>query len=537
MSCDDGMHALSCAVGMLKLPLFLLLLLLAPCGEFLVSVPAELTLGHLSYDLTDVPPQSNSPPDNVSTLRLITPPSTRPPHPQQQTTASRLRPKMPSRSSSSSVNHPPTDQSAEAHVQLGPPTVHPTHLSSHQAGECNCIPHTVCGSTASLPAHRARGSSPWRPDADMGTACHENNTASLGFSRAYKSLPDTTREVVLYGGDTPISEQPDSRGNNRPYKEKKTLPGTPADVSESVCVTAPDGAAHVERTTDRHHPSPFSLEYLLLPPRSAPVAAPPRLTSAASTLTTATLLLSIALHAWIMTQTRTATNPACDDGPVRVGWLVYHRTTDYPTPGTPCTRGNANPLTAIRDDGPPANPHFAGNTAATPHADKQPRAPLHCTCDSPTPPQPAKPPTVRSQHSRQQQLVDRKRTIAHGNTAAPPRRPLTYPRSCPPDPSTPPSCPSASQSAVKPTSRPIERRGARGGGGEELPGGHDSTTEDWQPHRSWCPPRRKCTDCKAHRRVACSGTRPTRIAHTATSDPRTTHTTPPSAYSRTHPPT
>ncbi len=30
-----------------------------------VSVPAELALGHLSYHLTDVPPQSNSPPRNV----------------------------------------------------------------------------------------------------------------------------------------------------------------------------------------------------------------------------------------------------------------------------------------------------------------------------------------------------------------------------------------------------------------------------------------------------------------------------------------
>ena len=47
---------------------------------------------------------------------------------------------------------------------------------------------------------------------------------------------------MLYGGDTPISGQPDSRGGNRPYKEKKTLPGTLADVSEFVCVTAPDGA-------------------------------------------------------------------------------------------------------------------------------------------------------------------------------------------------------------------------------------------------------------------------------------------------------
>ena len=30
-----------------------------------ISVPSELILGHLRYDLTDVPPQPNSPPDNV----------------------------------------------------------------------------------------------------------------------------------------------------------------------------------------------------------------------------------------------------------------------------------------------------------------------------------------------------------------------------------------------------------------------------------------------------------------------------------------
>ena len=30
-----------------------------------VSVLAELALGHLRYSLTDVPPQSNSPPDSV----------------------------------------------------------------------------------------------------------------------------------------------------------------------------------------------------------------------------------------------------------------------------------------------------------------------------------------------------------------------------------------------------------------------------------------------------------------------------------------
>ena len=30
-----------------------------------ISVLTELTLGHLRYDLTDVPPQPNSPPDYV----------------------------------------------------------------------------------------------------------------------------------------------------------------------------------------------------------------------------------------------------------------------------------------------------------------------------------------------------------------------------------------------------------------------------------------------------------------------------------------
>ena len=30
-----------------------------------ISVLVELTLGHLCYHLTDVPPQPNSPPDNV----------------------------------------------------------------------------------------------------------------------------------------------------------------------------------------------------------------------------------------------------------------------------------------------------------------------------------------------------------------------------------------------------------------------------------------------------------------------------------------
>ena len=71
----------------------------------------------------------------------------------------------------------------------------------------------------------------------MGTARHENHTISLGFSRADGSAPGTARAAVLYGNNVPISGQADSR-ESVPYKEKRTLPGTSADVSEFVCVTA-----------------------------------------------------------------------------------------------------------------------------------------------------------------------------------------------------------------------------------------------------------------------------------------------------------
>ena len=64
----------------------------------------------------------------------------------------------------------------------------------------------------------------------MGTAWHEINTVSVGFSRADKSAPDTARAAVLYGNNVPISGQTDSR-ESVPYKEKRTLPGTPTDVS------------------------------------------------------------------------------------------------------------------------------------------------------------------------------------------------------------------------------------------------------------------------------------------------------------------
>ena len=80
----------------------------------------------------------------------------------------------------------------------------------------------------------------------MGTVRHEINTVSLGFSRADGGAPDTARAAVLYGHNVPISGQADSR-ESVPYKEKRTLPGAVADVSEVVCVAAqaPCGALSV----------------------------------------------------------------------------------------------------------------------------------------------------------------------------------------------------------------------------------------------------------------------------------------------------
>src|ERR1051325_4362241 len=84
------------------------------------------------------------------------------------------------------------------------------------------FPYLHCSTT--------RGCSPWRPAADIGTVRHENHTVSLGFSGADESAPDTAGSAVLYGNNAPISGQADSRVSV-PYKEKRTLPGTFADVS------------------------------------------------------------------------------------------------------------------------------------------------------------------------------------------------------------------------------------------------------------------------------------------------------------------
>ncbi|KAF7690028.1 hypothetical protein HF521_011832 [Silurus meridionalis] len=88
----------------------------------------------------------------------------------------------------------------------------------------------------------------------------------------------------------PLSRGEPIPGRPALHKEKRTLPGAPASVSGFVCVTALDASRRLspplrDRLTHVQllftwnpsplRPSKLSFEYLLLPPRSAPAAAPP----------------------------------------------------------------------------------------------------------------------------------------------------------------------------------------------------------------------------------------------------------------------
>jgi hypothetical protein len=61
---------------------------------------------------------------------------------------------------------------------------------------------------------------------------------------------------MLYGYNVPISGQTDSRESD-PYKEKTSLPGARATVSEFVCVTAAGREADVRAGFGNINPIPF----------------------------------------------------------------------------------------------------------------------------------------------------------------------------------------------------------------------------------------------------------------------------------------
>ncbi|KAI3485338.1 hypothetical protein L1887_51390 [Cichorium endivia] len=228
-----------------------------------ISVLVELILGHLRYLLTDVPPQPNSPPDNV------------------------FRP----------------DRPAEA------------GLGSKKRGIAPLPIHGIIGFPLSVPVlswlFDARGRPPKEPfpvrppagtrrpalAAEAARAVRRQPTGSgLGppvpspqsqsFSRGYGSILPTSLAYIVPStrGCSPWRPDASTTGRGR-HSVLRIFKGRRGRTGHrATCGALPAAGPYLRLSLpftwnlSPLRPSKFSFEYLLLPPRSAPTAAPPRLT-------------------------------------------------------------------------------------------------------------------------------------------------------------------------------------------------------------------------------------------------------------------
>ncbi|KAL0758298.1 hypothetical protein Bca101_074448 [Brassica carinata] len=164
-----------------------------------ISVLVELILGHLRYLLTDVPPQPNSPPDNV--LRRIDP---RRVLGLKEGVVTRLRftDRIPLVRTSSELAVRRRESSKEPFPVRPRPTRggrSPQPILFRSYG--SILPTSLAYIVPST-----RGCSPWRPDAVMSTT-GRGGFRSSGFSRA-RECTDTTRRAVLFQPLDPTSAEP-----------------------------------------------------------------------------------------------------------------------------------------------------------------------------------------------------------------------------------------------------------------------------------------------------------------------------------------
>ncbi|KAI3486771.1 hypothetical protein L1887_49630 [Cichorium endivia] len=225
-----------------------------PCGNFsdTSSFKFRRSKGSLGPRFHDVPPQPNSPPDNVFrpdrpaeaglgskkrgiaplpihgiskiTLKVVEPFPVRPP-------AGTRRPAL-AAEAARAVRRQPTGSG------LGPP------CPALRANPFPEVTDPFCRLPLPTLFHRPEAVHLGGPDAVMSTNRSVGGTRSSGFSRAAGGAPDTARRAVLFPAAGPYL--------------RLSLPFT--------------------WNLSPLRPSKFSFEYLLLPPRSAPTAAPPRLT-------------------------------------------------------------------------------------------------------------------------------------------------------------------------------------------------------------------------------------------------------------------
>ncbi|CAN6989772.1 unnamed protein product, partial [Brassica rapa subsp. trilocularis] len=143
-----------------------------------ISVLVELILGHLRYLLTDVPPQPNSPPDNVL----------RPDRPAEASLGSKRRgcyPASDSRTPERAVPSPSPGRheavrSRHVSSSSSPPTVDGfgtgTPEPSPQSQSFSQSYGSILPTSLAYIVPSTRGCSPWRPDAVMSTTGRERHS-------------------------------------------------------------------------------------------------------------------------------------------------------------------------------------------------------------------------------------------------------------------------------------------------------------------------------------------------------------------------
>ncbi|KAI3476484.1 hypothetical protein L1887_40364 [Cichorium endivia] len=266
-----------------------------------ISVLVELILGHLRYLLTDVPPQPNSPPDNVfrpdrpaeaglgSKKRGIAP---LPIHGISKITLKvvvfHFRPRAPTYTTPlKSFHKVGLESSSTGRIPLVRTS---SELAVRRPGKApeGAVPSPSPGRHAATRSRRGSSSSS-PPTADgFGTGTPVPSPQSQSFSRGYGSILPTslayivpsTRGCSLWRPDAVMSTT--GRGRHsvlRIFKGRRGRTG-----HRATCGALPAAGPYLRLSLpftwnlSPLRPSKFSFEYLLLPPRSAPTAAPPRLT-------------------------------------------------------------------------------------------------------------------------------------------------------------------------------------------------------------------------------------------------------------------
>ncbi|KAI3485662.1 hypothetical protein L1887_50997 [Cichorium endivia] len=266
-----------------------------------ISVLVELILGHLRYLLTDVPPQPNSPPDNVfrpdrpaeaglgSKKRGIAP---LPIHGISKITLKvvvfHFRPRAPTYTTPlKSFHKVGLESSSTGRIPLVRTS---SELAVRRPGKApeGAVPSPSPGRHAATRSRRGSSSSS-PPTADgFGTGTPVPSPQSQSFSRGYGSILPTSLAYIVPSTRGCSPWRPDAvmsttgRGRHsvlRIFKGRRGRTG-----HRATCGALPAAGPYLRLSLpftwnlSPLRPSKFSFEYLLLPPRSAPTAAPPKLT-------------------------------------------------------------------------------------------------------------------------------------------------------------------------------------------------------------------------------------------------------------------